>query len=441
MLDPLKEARRKALTALAAVLMSFALVGLPGCVVDATDHGGASAASSEESYKSTVEFDQIPGEGEWLSPEEQLERDIADKVSSMSLHEKVSQMVITRPEDITGSDLSFTAEGAENLLSYPFGGVCYFSKNLSAPDALRSDIVAFQDAASKTPSGIGMFVTVDEEGGGKAYPGTNGKGVSKGIARLASEGFPGTSALYPMFYYKDAGEQVSFDNAATIASYLSDYGFNWDFAPVADTNSNPSNPIIGVRAYSDDYHQAAELVSAAVEGFESEDMACALKHFPGHGDTKTDTHKGSAVIADKDYYALLNQELVPFKAGIEAGADAIMMGHITVVAVDDAPASMSREWIEDVIRGELGFAGVVITDGLGMGALTNEWTGDEIAVACVKAGNDILLLPEDPYSAVDAVVGAVESEEVDEAAIDGHVSRILAMKARHGIWSPDEATE
>lgn len=437
--DKTRAQRLNAVRPLVKFAMLFLLAAclvfiLNGCVTEHANHGGASAdVAIEVEESSDIQESEIRELG---NVDEQLEADISEKIASMSLSEKISQMIIVRPEGVSGDDYSFTDAGSSNIAEYPFGGVCYFAKNIDTADGLRTSIEDFAEASSSSASKIPMFIAVDEEGGGMLYPGVEAGGVNSGIARLASSDLPGTTKLYPMFYYRDAGEQTAFDNAATIASYLSDYGFNWDFAPVADTNSNPDNPIIGVRAYSDDFQQTAALVSSAVEGFESMNMACALKHFPGHGDTKTDTHESSAVIDDKDYYALKSQELVPFIAGIEAGADSVMMGHITVTSVDDVPASMSRQWIEVVLRDELGFDGIVVTDGLDMGALINEYSNESIAVACVKAGNDILLLPNDPYAAVDSVIAAVESGEIPESEIDEHVTRILEMKAKHGIWQP-----
>lgn len=367
--------------------------------------------------------------------EELLNRAIDEKISSMSLHDKVSQMVIVRPEQLSeGNTSSFTEESAENLQEYPFGGVCYFSENLSDAEVLKSFIEALQAAANDSANGIGMFTCVDEEGGGLAYPNAEVGVVGKsGIARLAEAGFPGCEKMYPMYFYKDDGEEVAYNNAATIADYLEIYGFNWDFAPVADVNSNPSNPIIGYRAYGDDWNETAQLVAAAVRGYEDRDMATSLKHFPGHGDTDTDSHKTDAIIDDKDYNTLLSQELVPFKAGIEAGADSVMMGHIIVKSVDDMPSSLSSFWY-DMLRDELGFDGIAITDSLEMDALTNRWSNDEIAVMATQAGCDILLLPQDPYAAVDTVVEAVEAGDIDEARIDESIKRILAMKANHDIW-------
>lgn len=415
-----------------ASAMLILLCCMTGCVSGGTENRGASAENHD------MNAEDISYEP---SAEEKLDAAIDAKISSMDLHDKVAQMVVVRPEAINdGNMYSFTSEGTENLAEYPFGGVCYFSENLSEPEVLTSAVSAMQDAAKrKTEAGIGMFVAVDEEGGGLAYPNAvAGVGGTQGISRIAKAGFPDSEKLYPMFYYKDDGDDVAYDNASTIARYLKEYGFNWDYAPVADVNSNPDNPIIGYRAYSDDWSETASLVASAVRGYEGENMATSLKHFPGHGDTKTDSHLGAAAIDDKDYYQILSQELVPFKAGIAAGADSVMMGHITIKTVDDMPASMSKYWVQNVLRDELGFDGVVITDGLEMGALTNNWSNSDIAIMCTKAGCDVLLLPEDPYGAVDAVVEAVAKGEIEENQIDASVKRILEMKARHGIWDVQE---
>lgn len=422
--------KKKTIIAFAVGLLICALVTLSGCTPSGTlgNEDGASIGVLSEQEASNE-----------MTQNEKTALAVAEKVSSMSLKEKICQMVVAYPEDVSESELSFTAEGIANLADYPFGGICYFPANINDPGVLKSNIKAAQAAAVKSGAGIPLFISTDEEGGGLTYPDAAPEvGGSAGVARLAEAELPGAEQLYPMFYYREQGEDTAYDNARTIAKYLTDYGFNWDYAPVADTNSNANNPVIGYRAYSDDFGICSVLVSSAVRGYESENMATSLKHFPGHGDTEADTHNGDAYV-DKDYYQMRSQELVPFAAGIAAGADSVMMGHIIVPAVDDVPASMSSEWIETILRGDMGFDGVVLTDGLKMGAMSDRYTNSEIAIGCVLAGNDILLLPEDPYGAVDALVGAVESGEIPEERIDVSVTRILEMKARHGIWLPDVA--
>jgi len=236
-----------------------------------------------------------------------------------------------------------------------------------------------------------------------------------------------------MLDYKEEGTDKAAENALTIAKDLVACGFNTDLAPVADVWSNPDNTVIGDRAYSDDYEEAAELVAAAVAGFHEGGVACTLKHFPGHGDTSADSHYGSVYIY-KSMDEIRAEELLPFKAGIEAGADAVMMGHLIVTDVDeDLPAVFSYEMVTEILRGELGFDGVVMTDALQMQAMTDHYSSGEIAVKAVKAGVDMLLCPLDLDAAVEALLAAVESGEITEERINESVLRILTLKENRGI--------
>ena len=197
---------------------------------------------------------------------------------------------------------------------------------------------------------------------------------------------------------------------------------------MADVWSNPDNPVIRTRAYSDDFFQAAELVAAAVEGFHAGGVVCTLKHFPGHGDTVSDSHYGAAYVT-KSLEELRQEELLPFRAGIEAGADMVMIGHLTVPALDTMPAPFSHAVVTELLREELGFTGVVITDALEMGAL-GDYTSGEIAVLAVQAGVDLLLCPGDPAEALGALSQAVKEGELSRERIDESVLRILRMKLR-----------
>lgn len=237
--------------------------------------------------------------------------------------------------------------------------------------------------------------------------------------------------LDPMQSYEHLGAQGAYDNAKYLAENISWHGFNLDFAPVADTNSNPDNPIIGTRAYSTDFDKAAELVAAAVQGFHDGGAGCTLKHFPGHGDTSADTHAGSVVLK-KTVDELRANELKPFKAGIDAGADAVMLAHIVVEEVGE-PTLFSKYLVTDVLRGELGFNGVIITDGLGMKAMTDNYSSGEIAVRAVKAGVDMFCCPANLKESVQALEEAVERGEISEERIDESVLRILQLKIDRGI--------
>ena len=339
-------------------------------------------------------------------------------IEEMNLHDKVCQLFIVTPEELTGSEGAVTAAGdvtRARLKEYPVGGMIYFAQNMVNKEQTESMITHIQSFA-KDDEGIPLFISVDEEGGK--------------VARAADS--LGTTKFNPMYTYRSKGASTARDNAKTIASDLSSLGFNLDFAPVADTWSNPENTVIGQRAYSDDYSEAAELVAAAVKGFHSGGVACTLKHFPGHGDTAEDTHEGAAYV-DKSLEQLKTEDFIPFMAGIKAGADMVMVGHITVPSIDTVPATLSSVIIQDVLRKDLGFKGVVITDALNMGALANTYSQADAALKAFQAGNDILLCTGDLEGAVQALENAVNTDVITEEQVDQSVKRILKLKIDRGI--------
>lgn len=345
------------------------------------------------------------------------EKRINELVSEMSLHEKICQMFIVTPEGLSGIKTVDKPElvTSENFRDYPVGGLVLFSKNLKNTEQTENMIAAFQSDCA-TASEVPLFIAVDEEGGK--------------IARCAQK--LGTTKLEPMYTYKSEGAEKAYDNAYTIAQDISSLGFNLDFAPVADTWSNKKNKVIGKRAYSDDFDEAAELVAAAVRGFGDGGVACSLKHFPGHGDTTEDSHDGTAH-SYKTLAELEKQEYLAFESGIKAGADMVMVGHITMVNVDNMPASLSRTFMTDELRDRLGFEGVIVTDSLSMKAITEHYSSGVIAAEVIKAGGDILLMPEDLPAAVKAIEEAVGKGEITEDRINESVIRILTLKERRGI--------
>ena len=264
-------------------------------------------------------------------------------------------------------------------------------------------------------SKLPLFISADEEGGN----------VGRLMYKL------GTTWVNSMYSYKDQGADTAYSNAKTIGTDMVSCLFNTDFAPVADVWTNPANTVIGDRAYSDDFEQAAELVASAVRGFTDAGVICCLKHFPGHGDTSTDTHEGTAVVS-KSLDELRAGEFLPFVSGIEAGADMVMIGHITVTSVDPEPATISKAIITDVLRGELGWDGVVISDSLDMGALAGYDNG-EVCVKFLEAGGDILLGIPDIETALTALEAAVTDGRLTESRIDESVQRVLELKISHGI--------
>lgn len=333
-------------------------------------------------------------------------------LSGMTLREKLCQLMIVRPETLTGES-PVTAAGETTRLaleSYPVGGLIYSVDNLVTQEQTREMITNTQSYSE-----IPLFISADEEGGN----------VGRLMYKL------GTTWVNDMYSYKDMGEDTAYANAYTIGSDMVSCLFNTDFAPVADVWTNPENTVIGDRAYSDDFAQASELVAAAVRGFTDAGVVCCVKHFPGHGDTSTDTHEGAAVV-DKSLDELRAGELLPFESGIEAGVDMVMVGHITVTAVDDESATISKAVITDLLREELGWDGVVITDSLDMGALAGYDNG-EVCVRFLEAGGDILLGVPDIEAALTALETAVTDGRLTESRIDESVMRILTLKIEHGI--------
>ena len=218
-------------------------------------------------------------------------------------------------------------------------------------------------------------------------------------------------------------------------------GVQWNWFPIADVNSNPANPIIDTRSFGEDPALVSEMVAAYIEGARSEGLLTTAKHFPGHGDTDTDSHLTLArVTASMD--RLNSVELVPFRSAIAAGVDSVMMGHLIVPAIEpdpNRPASVSAHAIKDLLQGQLGFKGLVVTDGLGMAGLTHIFSGSEAevssraAVAAVEAGNDMVLVPSDLGGAYNGLLTAVKRGEISEARIDESVLKILRMKASVGL--------
>ena len=231
-----------------------------------------------------------------------------------------------------------------------------------------------------------------------------------------------------MYEYRNDGAETAYNNAYTIAKDISSLGFNLDFAPVADTWSNKENTVIGTRAYSDDFSQTAELVASAVKGFQDGGVYCTLKHFPGHGETTEDSHHETAY-SNKTSDELASGEYLAFKSGIDAGVDMIMMGHITLPSIDTLPSSLSNKVIQEELRDKLNYNGVIITDSLAMGAVTEMYSTDELTVMAIKAGNDILLMPADLEIAINGILDAIENSEITEERINESVKRILELKS------------
>ncbi|MBQ8913046.1 MAG: glycoside hydrolase family 3 [Lachnospiraceae bacterium] len=374
-----------------------------------------SADDQEDSAAVTETFTDINAEAV-ATDEARIYAD--ETLAKMTLHEKVCQMFIVTPEAATGYSLVTEAgeTSKQAFKDYPVCGYIYFSQNLESADQTKTMLANVKQYGMET-DGIPLFTSVDEEGGT--------------VARCADK--LGTTTFLPMYNYREEGEKTAYDNAYTIASDISELGFNLDFAPVADTWSNSANTVIGTRAYSTDYEEASRLVASAVRGFNDGGVVSCLKHFPGHGDTSEDSHRSAAYI-HKTLTELTIEDYLPFISGIDADAGMVMVGHLylsdedIMSEADEYPASLNYKVITEELRGRLGYDGVVITDALNMGAISNYYSSGEAVKLSVEAGADIMLMPEDFKSAVAALEEAVESGEISEERIDESVRRILILK-------------
>jgi beta-N-acetylhexosaminidase len=375
--------------------------GNTGVAADVTESG----TTTEEQTANSQETTEVT--------EEEKPSLVDETLVGMTLHEKVCQMMFVTPEELTGEDGVTVAGDAtrQALENYPVGGIVYFAKNLESQDQVKEMI----DNSQKYSS-IGLFVATDEEGGV--------------VNRLMDT--VGTTYIGSMYYYKDDGDETAYENAYTIANDMSALGFNLDFAPVADVWSNPDNTVIGERAYSDDYAQAAELVGNAVKGFNDGGVMCTLKHFPGHGDTAEDSHYSSAYV-HRTKEEIMADEMQPFRSGIEAGAEFVMVGHLIVPDIDEVPATLSYKIATGILRDELKFEGVAITDSFEMESIADNYSVDDAVVMSVKAGMDMILQPKDMASAVNSIEQAVADGELSEDRIDESVRRILTLKESRGL--------
>lgn len=377
------------------------------------DNGNTGVAADVTESGTTTEEQTADSQETTEVTEEEKPSLVDETLAGMTLHEKVCQMMFVTPEELTGEDGVTVAGDAtrQALENYPVGGIVYFAKNLESQDQVKEMI----DNSQKYSS-IGLFVATDEEGGV--------------VNRLMDT--VGTTYIGSMYYYKDDGDETAYENAYTIANDMSALGFNLDFAPVADVWSNPDNTVIGERAYSDDYAQAAELVGNAVKGFNDGGVMCTLKHFPGHGDTAEDSHYSSAYV-HRTKEEIMADEMQPFRSGIEAGAEFVMVGHLIVPDIDEVPATLSYKIATGILRKELKFEGVAITDSFEMGSIADNYSVDDAVVMSVKAGMDMILQPKDMASAVNSIEQAVADGELSEDRIDESVRRILTLKESRGL--------
>ena len=351
-------------------------------------------------------------------------------LSQMTLEEKVGQLFVTyaygqtadtsNPSDVAANRAAYGVDNAAQLIErYHVGGIIYFawSNNVANPPQIARLSNGIQQAAAAQRVPVPMMISTDQE-----------QGLVVRVGPPATQ-FPGNMAL---------GAGRSLLDATTAASItgseLRAMGITQDLAPVADVNVNPANPVIGVRSFSSDPGLAARLTAAQVRGYQQAGVSATAKHFPGHGDTGVDSHTGIPIIThSQDEWAELDRP--PFAAAINAGIDSIMTAHIVVPSLDPAgdPATLSAPILTGVLREQLRFDGVVITDALDMAGVRQKYGDDRVPVLALKAGVDQLLMPPNFRLAYESVLAAVRGGELSEARVEQSVLRVLRMKFQRDL--------
>lgn len=341
--------------------------------------------------------------------EEKLDTYVDERIAQMTLEDKVAGLFVVRPEAITGVGTVIQAgDGTRQALEeHAVGGLIYFSQNIQSEEQLK-EMLANTAQYAKYP----LFIAVDEEGGS--------------VSRIGASIGPKTDSA------GDIGATGNPENAyqagVGIGTSLAGLGFNVDFAPVADL-ANVEGSIMEGRSYGSDVSVVSSFVTSMVRGLQEQNVSACLKHFPGIGSTTQDTHEGMAS-ADRTEEQFWAEELAVFQAGIDGGVDMVMVSHMAAPALtgDNNPCIFSKVLVTDILREQMGFQGVVITDALDMAAISEYYAADEASIMAILAGCDMLLMPEDYEKAYQGVLEAVRNGNIDEERINDSLRRIYRIK-------------
>jgi beta-N-acetylhexosaminidase len=381
------------------ILLLVLMLALSGCSSD-----------EKENMNDKNQMEEDIGKEEIDKVEEKDE--IEEMINHMAIDEKIGQLMIV------GFNGTVMDEKVKDMIEKNhIGGLILFKENIANVEQTTQLLNTLKK--TNNPNPIPLFLSVDEEGGK--------------VHRLSHEFLKMPSA-------KKIGdindEKVSLEYGKILGMRIKSLGFNMDFAPVLDINSNPKNLVIGNRAFGSTVDVVVNNGLQVMRGINSESIVSIIKHFPGHGDTATDSHINIPVV-NKELKELESLELVPFTKGIAKGVDGIMVGHILFPKIDsDKPATLSKAIINDILRERLSYNGVVISDDMTMGAIMKNYSIEDAAVEFLKAGGDIVLVChgyEDQLKVIDKIKEKVENGNITEKELDEKVQRIIKLKQKYNI--------
>lgn len=342
--------------------------------------------------------------------EENSKDEILETISSMSLDEKIGQLVISGFYD-TNLDENILKLIKENKIS----GVILFNRNVKDSNTLLALNNRLKE--SNKNNKLPLFISVDEEGGSVTR-------MPSDIKRLPSNKYIGSLN----------NKDLSYKVGEILGEQLSYFGFNMNFAPVLDINSNPNNPVIGNRSFGNNKDIVASLGTSTMKGIQSKNIISVVKHFPGHGDTSVDSHINLPVV-NYDINRLNSFEFVPFKTAIQNEADAVMVGHILLPKIDSKyPSSMSYEIVTNILRKDLGFNGLVVSDDMTMGAITENYSIEEASIKSINAGVDLLLVCqkyENTENVIKTLKEAVLKGTISKERLDNALYNIISIKKKY----------
>lgn len=375
------------------MISAFMILLMAGCGGDSIKEESSNEYNTEKHTEETKELDKIK-----------------EKIDSMTLEQKIGQLFIVGFEgDIINDEIIDLVKNQE------VGGLIYFSRNVLD----SNQIITLNNEIKAIKKDIPLFISVDEEGGVVSR-------VPDEFLKLPSSGYIG----------KFDDENLSYNIGSIIAKELKNLGFNMDFAPVLDIDSNPNNTVIGERAFGNNADIVSKLGIKTMEGLRDGGIIPVVKHFPGHGDTDIDSHYGLPIVT-KTLEELNNLEFIPFKNAIENGADVVMVSSIILSSIDsEYPATMSKKVTTDILRNKLNFDGVIATDDMTMGAIMDNYNLTDAVIMAINAGNDLILVChgyDDIIKSISAVKDAVSSNIISEERIDESVYRILKLKEKYRV--------